>query len=122
MTQAATKVLLVEDEPLVLHATADLLRDDGYEVCEASGCEEALALLEADPETGVLVTDLNLSCPGDGVTLAKIVAEKWPHIRIVLVSGDLRPTADEYPDRATFFTKPYAPGALLHVVKSPDFA
>ncbi|HEX2764266.1 MAG TPA: response regulator [Allosphingosinicella sp.] len=122
MTEAATKVLLVEDEPLVLHSTADLLRDDGYEVLEASGCEEALALLQAEPETRVLVTDLNLSCPGDGVTLAKLVAEKYPDIRLVLVSGGLRPARDDYPERATFFTKPYAPGALLHVVKSPDFA
>lgn len=122
MTQAATKVLLVEDEPLVLHSTADLLRDDGYQVFEASGCAEAVGLLEAEPDTGVLVTDLNLACPGDGVTLARLVAERWPHIRLILVSGGLRPAADEYPERATFFTKPYAPGALLHVVKSPDFA
>jgi len=122
VTDAATKILLVEDEPLILHSTADLLRDDGYEVLEASGCDEALAMIEAEPDTAVLVTDLNLSCPGDGVTLAKAVAERWPHIRLVLVSGELRPAADQYPERATFFTKPYAPGALLHVVKSPDFA
>lgn len=116
------KILLVEDEPLILQATAELLADDGYEVAEATGCEEALAYLEAEPDTSVLVTDLNVSCPGDGMSLAKAVAERWPHIRIVLVSGAMRPEAGTYPERAVFFTKPYAPGALLHVVKSPDFA
>jgi CheY-like chemotaxis protein len=116
------KILLVEDEPLVLRSTADLLIADGYEVAECSGCEEALARLEAEPETDVLVTDLNVTCPGDGIALARIVAERWPHIRLVLVSGALRPPPDDYPERAIFFTKPYAPGALLHVVKSPDFA
>ena len=117
-----TKILLVEDEPLVLRSTADLLIEDGYDVAECTGCDEALARLEAEPDTAVLVTDLNVACPGDGITLARIAAERWPHLRIVLVSGALRPEAGTYPERAIFFTKPYAPGALLHVVQSPDFA
>jgi len=117
-----TKILLVEDEPLVLRNTADLLIEDGYDVTECTGCEEALERLEAEPDTAVLVTDLNVTCPGDGMTLARVAAERWPHLRIVLVSGALRPPQGTYPERAIFFTKPYAPGALLHVVKSPDFA
>jgi DNA-binding NtrC family response regulator len=114
--------LLVEDEPLVLRNTADILIEDGFDVAECTGCEEALARLEADPEISVLVTDLNVTCPGDGMALAKIAAARWPELRIVLVSGAMRPEAGTYPERAIFFTKPYAPGALLHVVKSPDFA
>jgi CheY-like chemotaxis protein len=117
-----TKILLVEDEPLVLRNTADLLTEDGYDVTECTGCEEALARLEAEPDTAVLVTDLNVACPGDGMTLARVAAERWPHLRIVMVSGALRPPQGTYPERAIFFTKPYAPGALLHVVRSPDFA
>ena len=119
---AKTKILLVEDEPLVLRNTADLLIEDGYDVAECTGCEEALARLETEPETAVLVADLNVTCPGDGMTLARVAAERWPHLRIVLVSGAMRPPAGTYPERAIFFTKPYAPGALLHVVQSPDFA
>jgi DNA-binding NtrC family response regulator len=111
------KIMLVEDEPLVLRSTADLLIEDGYEVAECSGCEEALARIEAEPDTAVLVTDLNVRCPGDGVSLARVVAERWPHIRLVLVSGALRPERQDYPERAIFFTKPYAPGALLAIVK-----
>ncbi len=122
MLVSGTKILLVEDEPLVLRNTADLLIEDGYDVAECTGCEEALARLEAAPATAVLVTDLNVACPGDGMTLARVAAERWPHLRIVMVSGGLRPVQGSYPERAIFFTKPYAPGALLHVVKSPDFA
>lgn len=117
-----TKILLVEDEPLILRSTADLLIEDGYDVAECTGCDDALARLEADPDIAVLVTDLNVACHGDGVTLAKVAAERWPRLRIVMVSGALRPLQGSYPERAIFFTKPYAPGALLHVVKSPDFA
>ena len=119
---AAIKVLVVEDDPLILRSTADLLKDDGYDVSEASSCDEAMARLGAEPDTAILVTDLNLQCEGEGISLARLAAERWPQMRIVLVSGELRPPAGTYPERAIFFTKPYAPGALLHVVKSPDFA
>ena len=122
MRVSGTKILLVEDEPLVLRNTADLLIEDGFDVAECTGCEEALARLEAEPDTAVLVTDLNVECAGDGMSLARVAAERWPHLRIVMVSGALRPPRGSYPERSIFFTKTYAPGALLHVVRSPDFA
>ena len=119
---SAIKVLVVEDDPLTLRATVNLLSDDGYEVAEAGSCDEAVARLEAEPDVAILVTDLNLTCEGEGISLARLAAERWPQLRIVLVSGELRPPAGTYPERAIFFTKPYPPGALLHVMKSPDFA
>jgi DNA-binding NtrC family response regulator len=121
VTEAA-KVLVVEDDPLILRATADILSGDGYEVSQAETCEEAIAHLESAPDTAVLVTDLNLTCEGEGISLATLAAERWPHMRIVLVSGEMRPPSGTYPERAIFFTKPYPPGALLTVMKSPDFA
>jgi DNA-binding NtrC family response regulator len=114
---AAPKVLLVEDEPLVLRNTAELFVEDGFEVAEASGYEDALAQLRDSPQTSVLVTDISLDGGPDGLALARAVAEEWPHIRIVIVSGCQRPAGEDYPERAIFFTKPYAPGALLTIVK-----
>ena len=116
MGEAARRVLVVDDEPLVLRSTADLLADDGYEVAVASGYDDALSRLEAAPDTSVLVTDISFSGGPDGIALARAVAERWPHIRIVIVSGECRPQGADYPDNALFFTKPYAPGALLTMV------
>jgi DNA-binding NtrC family response regulator len=110
-------VLLVEDEPLVLRSTAALFVDDGFEVAEANGYQEALRLLADEPGTAVLVTDVHLDGQPDGLALARAVAERWPHIRIVIVSGCVRPAGEDYPERAIFFTKPYAPAALLTIVK-----
>lgn len=117
MEAAARRVLLVEDEPLVLRSTADLFADEGFEVAEASGYEDALGRLADNPETAVLVTDINLTDGPDGLALANMVAERWPHVRIVIVSGCVRPDGGQYPERAIFFTKPYAPGALLTIVR-----
>ncbi len=116
MGEALKRVLLVEDEPLVRTSTADLLSDHGYEVAEADGYGEALAAIEASPDTSILVTDIHLAGERDGIALARLVAERWPHIRIVIVSGAVRPAGSEYPEKAIFFTKPYAPGALITMV------
>jgi CheY-like chemotaxis protein len=115
------QVLLVEDEPLVLRCTADLLEGDGYNVLEASDFDEALARIEAAPETDILVTDIKLAGTRDGIELARQVAERWPHIRIVIVSGSVRPAGGEYPEKAIFFTKPYPPSALLTLVNDSAY-
>ena len=114
---AAKTVLVVEDEPLVMRNTADLLEHDGYRVIPACNDQEAVAALEAEPDTAVLVTDISIGGEGDGVQLARLAAERFPHVRIVLVSGAVRPPGDAYPKDAVFFTKPYAPGALLTIVR-----
>jgi CheY-like chemotaxis protein len=117
MGEATRRVLVVDDEPLVLQSTAALLVDGGYDVIEACGYTDALTRLEAAPDTAVLVTDISLAGGGpDGIALARSVAERWPHIRIVIVSGEVRPSGADYPEKALFFTKPYAPGALLTMV------
>ncbi len=109
-------VLLVEDEPLVLLSTADLLGAAGYEVLKAEDSKAAVALLEQRPETSTLVTDINVPGRREGIDLAWLVAERWPHVRIVIVSGQERPKSEEYPQKAVFFTKPYADGALLTMI------
>ena len=116
-----SKVLLVEDDPSLLSFMADLLSDDGLEVACASRGAEALAILEAGPSPCVLVTDINLSGEPDGLTLARAVARRWPQIRLLIVSGECRPAHGQYPDRAIFFTKPFAGGALVSMIRSNDW-
>jgi CheY-like chemotaxis protein len=114
-------VLLVEDNPSVLAFLADLLAGDGLRVTCARTAVEALALLEAGPAPAVLVTDINLAGTLSGLELARSVAECWPGIRLLIMSGESRPAQDQYPPRALFFTKPFAPGALITVVRSSDW-
>jgi CheY-like chemotaxis protein len=117
MREAARTVLLVEDEPLVLRSTAELFAEDGYRVLEASSYDEALEQLGTCPDVAALVTDIGISGDRDGIALTRAVRERCPQVRIVLVSGRTRPRGDQYPADAIFFTKPYAPSALLTVVR-----
>jgi signal transduction histidine kinase len=63
-------VLLVDDEDLVRMATANMLRDLGYKVVEASSGAQALSALRSGLEATVLVTDYLM--PGmSGAALVK---------------------------------------------------
>jgi two-component system, NtrC family, sensor kinase len=57
------KVLAVDDSPTYLHAIADTLRGEGYDVVIAGSGEEALALLSVQPVDCIL---LDLMMPGIG--------------------------------------------------------
>jgi DNA-binding NtrC family response regulator len=118
---APADVLLVEDDPLLLDQMAELLGLDGLSVASASSAVDALTLLERGMAPAVLVTDINLAGQLSGLNLARIVAETWPAIRLVIVSGACRPPADQYPSGAIFFTKPFASGALTAIVRSTDW-
>jgi CheY-like chemotaxis protein len=114
------QVLVVEDEPLVLESTVDLLSEAGFHVVRARTCDEAIAALEGGFRPSVMVSDINLDEGGDGIELARCVSDLWPEINIVLVSGRERPQRNDIPDRALFFTKPYAPGALVSICGNPQ--
>lgn len=120
LTAARTTILLVDDEPLVLSTTAELLADGGYDVIAATGVDDALACLDGGSTPHVLVTDIRLGSGGDGLALAREAARRSSDLRIVIVSGEVRPQGGDYPERAVFFTKPYAPGALLAIVAAED--
>lgn len=55
--RCSAKVLLVDDEELVRLATADMLRDIGYEVVEAASGSQALAELRSGEGFDILITD-----------------------------------------------------------------
>ena len=117
----SSDVLLVEDDPNVLGFMAELLADDGLEVACASDAVAALALLEQGLAPSVLVTDIHLAGSLSGLELARAVAGVWPQIRLLIISGESRPAHDLYPAGAMFFTKPFAPGALVAMIRASDW-
>ncbi len=80
------RILVVDDDPLVVASTTDMLEDLGHDpVCAASG-EEALAVLAQDGAFDLLLTDVMM--PGmNGVTLANQVRALHAGLPIVLASG-----------------------------------
>ena len=79
-------VLLIDDEDLVRIATAEMMRDLGHDVTEATGAVEGLGLLRGGLEVDVVVTDYMM--PGvDGGEVARRVSASHPDVRVLLITG-----------------------------------
>ena len=86
-------VLLIDDEPLVRTATAEMIRDLGHHVEEAGGGAEALARLGDGLSVDVVITDYMM--PGiDGGTLSRRIAQTQPDVPVLLITGYTGPTDD----------------------------
>jgi PAS domain S-box-containing protein len=79
-------LLLVDDEALVRTGTAEMLRELGHKVVEASGAVPALEFLEAGLEVDAIVTDYKMPRM-DGAALAQRVRALRPSVPILIISG-----------------------------------
>jgi signal transduction histidine kinase len=82
----AYRVLVVDDEALVRHGTAEMLRSIGHRVIEAEGGAEALLALAAQPDIEIVVTDYKMPRM-DGAELARQVRSGHPGMPLLLISG-----------------------------------
>jgi two-component system, response regulator PdtaR len=108
-------ILVAEDETLVRLVANDMLAEADYGVVEAQDGQEALAILSKHNTVRAIFTDVNMPHV-DGLALAKIVRERWPHIGVVITSG--RPLGSALPAGARFISKPYRHEDVLQELKA----
>lgn len=112
-------VLLVEDDGLLLMEASDTLSDAGFTVVEAPHADKALKVLEGRADVEALMTDVDMPQGSmDGFALARLVADRWPEIPVLVVSGMGTPGPDDMPDGARFIPKPYEPNTLVRTLRS----
>jgi two-component sensor histidine kinase/DNA-binding response OmpR family regulator len=103
---ALPNVLIVEDEMLLRMRAVDIVEDAGFTPIEAVNADDALAILESRSDIELLFTDIQMPGSIDGLKLAHAVHERWPLIKIILVSGQLTLTDDDKPADSRFYGKP----------------
>ena len=111
----AIQILLVEDEPLIRMDIADHLLKHGFDVLEAGDADEAIVLLERHNTIRLIITDIDMPGSMDGLKLAAAVRDRWPPVKIIVVSGHRAVEITDIPDGSIFFSKPYSPS---HIVTS----
>lgn len=120
-TEAAIRpvVLLVEDEVLVRMLIADKLREASYVVIEAGDAQQALDALAHCFDVRVIVSDIQMPGPLDGIGLAHAVRSAYPGIKIVLTSGHFSQVEGAAHDG--FFPKPYDAAQIIrHIGRLVD--
>ncbi|SNT52471.1 Two-component sensor histidine kinase, contains HisKA and HATPase domains [Tardiphaga sp. OK246] len=101
-----TNVLVVEDEMVLRMRAVDIVEDAGFTAVEATNADQAISVLEARSDISLLFSDIQMPGSMDGLKLAHAVHERWPQIKIILVSGQITPSSDEKPENSRFFGKP----------------
>ncbi|MBF0318936.1 MAG: response regulator [Nitrospirae bacterium] len=110
------KVLVIDDEYIVRVSCKRVLETDGYTVSLSSSVSDGIKLMESEG-FDLLLTDLIMP-EMDGFELLKLVRDKWPSLRIVVMTGygtneaankSLELGADD------FIKKPFLPEELLLV-------
>jgi two-component sensor histidine kinase/CheY-like chemotaxis protein len=99
-------VLIVEDEMILRMRAVDIVEDAGFCPIEAINADEAISVLESRSDISLLLTDIQMPGTIDGLKLAHAVHERWPSIKIILVSGQVKPSEAERPANSRFFGKP----------------
>ncbi|MES2338550.1 MAG: response regulator [Pseudomonadota bacterium] len=107
-----TRVLVVEDEPLVAFDTEHFLGHEGYEIVgTVDTVADALATLEAREDVHLVLVDVNLS-DGSGVDVARVAHGRG--IKVVFVTGNCPAEARDY--AVGCISKPYPQRDLLGAI------
>jgi ActR/RegA family two-component response regulator len=86
------KLLFVDDDEGIRHTLPAILIAAGFDVTTVATVAEAITAISRHPFE-ILLSDLNIGQPGDGLTVVSAMRRIQPHVRTYILTG--------YPDFAT---------------------
>ncbi len=113
----AIKVLVVEDEPILLLFATDVVEEAGYEAIAAANADDAIKILMARDDISIVFTDVRMPGSMDGMKLAAFIRDRWPPIEIIVTSGHLWAAPPDLPARGKFFRKPYRTEHIIDALR-----
>lgn len=115
------RVLLIDDEPMLLHTLEEAIHDE-HDVVIALGGRAALDLLERDQRFDLVVCDLQMPHV-DGVAVHEAITHRIPELAkrfVVMTGGAVTPRASSFLQREKprSLGKPIALGDLLALARA----
>ncbi len=119
MTKTYKKILIVDDEPMLVKVLRRFLVHEGHVTYEAGSASEALRLFREEQPFHVLLCDVYLGVDS-GWTLAEQLYTKQPSLHIVMVTGAviLHEPEELFPYSLLF--KPFNQERLRKVIEVHD--
>jgi DNA-binding NtrC family response regulator len=116
--KAAARILVVDDEPIVMESLSDWFRQDGYEVESARSAKEALRRL-ADGPFDIALIDIRM--PGmDGLELQRLISSSHPDLTVIIMTAYASVESAVRALKAgayDYITKPFDPDELSHLIR-----
>jgi DNA-binding response OmpR family regulator len=104
------RVLVVDDEPIIVEMLTEVLAAQGYEVVGTQSAADAFTMMEVSPPD-VLLLDISMPLV-DGMTVLRRVRALYPAMAVIMVTANV----DEEVAKDTLRR-----GAFDYVVKPFDF-
>ena len=112
------KILVVDDEDIVLDSCQAVFELEGFEVMLVPSADKALKAMQYE-DFSLLIVDVKMP-KHDGIYLMKKIKEQWPDIPIIVMSGySTTETIQEAfkVGAASFIAKPFEPDELVKTVR-----
>jgi CheY-like chemotaxis protein len=107
-------VLIVEDDAELRLLTKMVIEESGLDIIECDSAEAALAtMLLRGQDVAMIFADIRLSGVMDGIDLAREVKMRWPHLVVVLTSGNAVEHPERLPPGVEYMPKPWQPLNVL---------
>ncbi|MCB0332095.1 MAG: response regulator [Bdellovibrionales bacterium] len=114
------RIILIDDEPSVLHALSLLLKAIGYECITFSQPAEAIAFFQSEERKKYQLILCDLRMPEfDGMAVLAARTEQCPELPFVLMSGHATSSDVEQAignGAAGFLAKPFTPDQIHEIV------
>lgn len=113
------KILIVDDEPLILEEALEALEFEGYDPLTASNVRDALKIAHDNPDITLILTDLKM--PGQsGLDLVEILKQEFNNkLCFIVMSGhgssDVEDSVIE--QGFTFIRKPLDVDELTEIIR-----
>ena len=111
------KVLLLDDEPIVIERVKSSLELSGYFVDSFVSSEDAIAKLK-EVKYDILITDIKMSSP-DGMEVLKTAKQIQPDIKPVIITGFATNQTAEFAKKLgaiEFIPKPFKMSQLKNIL------
>ena len=117
MTGTRISILVVEDDALIRMGAVDLLTSAGFLAIEARNADEAIRVLESRSDIPLVFTDVNMPGTMDGIKLSHYIRDRWPPVKLLIVSGEQVVEESRLPVGVQFFRKPYFEDSIIDAVR-----
>lgn len=112
------KILVVDDEPIVLKCCQRILEAQGHAVHLVGSADAAIAAMATGPFE-LLLVDIKMPVR-DGIDLIREIKERWPETAVIVMTGyatpeTIRKSRSARADR--FIAKPFTPDELLEILR-----